>query len=244
MGYEPADPGYYTADQQARIQQDLEAARHEIQRLEQELRGTREIQAIAEQRIENFRQENERLHQELTGVVINGSGGRSAINTVGASAIIGLDLPAEVEQQLADLAGKYQGVEYEKLQRVCRFESELMFLDGGDQLRPEARAALKELAKILNQSKVASFNLQIVGHCGSASVSPELAAQHPTAWHLASHQAIAVEQFLEEQSVAGTRMGTVSYADQQPLVTGNDEASRKRNSRIEIFILPPDPPAE
>lgn len=236
----------FNGDPNARLQQELADAQEEIVRLEKELRGREEIQSLAEQRIENFKSENEKLHQELSAVAISNGGGRglNPITTVAASALIGYEIPAEIRQELSALSKKYQGIEYDSLKRLCRFQSELTFLDGGDRLRPEARAALKELAQILTKSEVANLNLQIVGYTGAGSVSAELAAQHPTPWHLASHQAIAIEQYLEEQGVSPIRMGTVSYADKQPLVDGDDEATRRKNARVEIYILPPDPPAE
>jgi flagellar motor protein MotB len=67
---------------------------------------------------------------------------------------------------------------------------------------------------------------------------------HPTDWHLAAHQAIAVEQCLEENRVAAARLGIVSYASNQPLVQGASAEARRVNARIEIFLLPPDPSSE
>jgi hypothetical protein len=95
----------------------------------------------------------------------------------------------------------------------------------------------------MNAPEAKRFNFLIVAHAPpNGAVPKELVPYYPTVWHLTAHQAIAVEQFLEEAGLAPTRVGVVSYAGQQPLVAGNDDASRRTNSRVEIFFTPPDPP--
>ncbi len=109
----------------------------------------------------------------------------------------------------------------------------------GFHLRHGVWAALTTLGANVSSVARRRLNLLIVGHTARPTVGRELAAQHATDWHLAAHQAIAVEQTLEEHNVAPLRVGVVSYASQQPLQDGTSPA----NARVEIFLLPPDPPA-
>ncbi len=59
----------------------------------------------------------------------------------------------------------------------------------------------------------------------------------------AAHQAISCAIYLEERGVKSDRLGITSYGSQQPLpnVVGNDDAARRKNARVEFWILQPDP---
>jgi flagellar motor protein MotB len=148
-------------------------------------------------------------------------------------------------KKLDGYAKSHVGVTFDPVEKVVRFQSDTVFRDGGDRLRGDAQTALRELAAILNTQKAGQLNLLVVGHTGGGAVpDAALLVQHPTDWHLAAHQAIAVEQYLEESGLSPTRVGIISYADQQPLVPPKDDVARQKNARVEVFILPPDPPAE
>src|SRR5690606_28699128 len=110
----------FTPGQQSRLEQELSAARREIDKLEQELQGRAEIQTLAEQRIENFRTENEKLHQELSAIALSNAANRGvtgAITPVAASAYVGFDLPKETANRLTELSKKYKGIEFDLLKR-------------------------------------------------------------------------------------------------------------------------------
>lgn len=223
-------------------------ARAQADQLAQQLASQQQIQSIMEQRVANLRTENDRLHEEMTGVVMRASGDRpttSALMNVSDVNYVGFELPSDLIKKLDQFSKSHVGVTFDPVEKVVRFQSDTVFRDGGDRLRGDAQAALRELASILNSQKAGRLNLLVVGHTGGG-VTPDTAllVQHPTDWHLAAHQAIAVEQYLEESGLSPTRAGIISYADQQPLVPPHDDVARQKNARVEIFILPPDPPAD
>lgn len=229
----------------AQLESENKKARDDEGKLAQQLRGQGEVQQILEQRLENMRRENDRLTEEVAGLVLHAGGDRSAakgmLQAVSGTAPSGFDLPKTVENALTDFANRHPGVAYDRGKRVCRVPSELLFVEGGDQVRSDAQPLLKQLASLLDSEPAAPLNLLIVGHTSAlAPIRQDLLKLHPTDWHLAAHQAIAVQQALEEDGVSPTRVGIISYASHQPLVDGADEVARKKNERVEIFLLPPE----
>ena len=127
---------------------------------------------------------------------------------------------------------------------MLRISSDDLFVKG-DELKPQGKQLLKEFANIANEPEAKKYNFLIVTHSPpGAGVPRDLVTTHPTPWHLTAHQAIAVEQSLEENGLSPTRVGIISYAGQQPLVEEKDPASQKKNARVEIYLTPPDPPAK
>lgn len=228
-------------DELARAQQQINQSQDQVDR---QLAKSREIQDVLEKRIRNLREENDRLNADLTGAVMNVAADRrnavGAIVNASSQRVVGFEVPRNVSDKLTAFASSHPGLAYDPADRAIRFQAATAFLDGGDRLKPDMRSALRDLAGILNSEPARNLNFLIVGHTARATVRRELAPEHPTDWHLAANQAIAVQQLMEEQGLSPTRAGIASYASQQPLVEGDSRA----NARIEIFLLPPDPPAD
>lgn len=238
------------ANQQvAQLENNLRKAREEASNLDKQLAGHKEIRSILEQRLDNLRQENDRLSEEIAGIVLQAGGtkspsARSVMTTVSGSAPAP-EIPASVTNSLKDLANKSGQFTYDPEKKMCRLPSSFLFEGGGDQVRSEAQGVLRQVVTILNADKAASLNVLVVGHTSPLTPIPkEMVAQHPTDWHLASHQAIAVQQFLEENGLSAARAGVISYGSHQPLVDGADDVARRKNERVEIYLTPPDPAGE
>jgi flagellar motor protein MotB len=225
----------------------LDQALADASNLQKQLGGQQDVQSLLQQRVDNLLRENQQLHQELTSVVMNAAGdsesiAASAIENIPSSSPRGdVAVPPSLERSLAALADQHAGVQYDPKERAIRIISAELFL-AGDEIRPAGRRTLTDLATILNSNDARNFNFLVVAHAApGATVPKELVSYHPTVWHLTAHQAIAVEQFLEEAGVAPTRVGIISYAGQQPLTPGKDDASQRANARVEVFLAPPDP---
>jgi flagellar motor protein MotB len=228
----------------------LDQALADASNLQKQLGSQQDIQSLLQQRVDNLLRENQQLHQELTSLVMNAAGdsetfAASAIENIPSSASSSnrpeARVPATLERSLSALEDQHAGVQYDNRERAIRIVSAELFTSG-DEIRPAARRTLTDVASILNSPDARAFNFLVVAHAPpGATVPKELVNYHPTVWHLTAHQAIAVEQFLEEAGVAPTRVGIISYAGQQPLTGGRDDASQRANARVEIYLTPPDP---
>jgi flagellar motor protein MotB len=234
------------ANQQiARLEEDQQRVEYDREQLAQQLGGQQEIQSILRERIDNLKRENDRMQHDLTGVVLNAGGSKafsnSVITTVSGASAARFDLPGELTKSLTDLSRKQKDVAFDPAKRLIRIPNDVLFVDGGDQLRRDAQGILRQVSTQLSSQKASSLNLLIVGHAAPGTTIPrELLAQHPTDWHLAAHQAIAVQQYMEECGVSAARVGIISYGSHQPLVDGADEVAKRKNERLEIYLLPPE----
>lgn len=224
----------------AALKLDADKFEDQLTNYEKQLAASREVEDILEKRVENLKLEGERLHGEVAAAIMTSAPSRVIVasNRVGAGKE-DVDLPPELSQALATVAGRYEGIAFDPVDRALRMQTEIAFVGGGDRLRPEARTALREIADALVQPPSKRLIFQIVGHTwGEQQVTRDLMASHPTDWHLAAHQALAVEECLEARGVNPVRMGVVSYGSQQPLVEGKDDVAHRKNARIEIFFVP------
>lgn len=229
----------------AQTQAELGRSRQQSEAALARLQTGQEVQSILEQRVDNLRRETDRLHAELTTMVFQAADaptGSPGLLPVAGTDWAGPEISKDLLTKFAAVAKARPGTSFLEKDRMFRMRSEVVFLDGSDRIGPEARALFQDLAVLYQQPAVSSFNLLIVGHTSRQSkVLAELMAQHPTDWHLAAHQAIAVQQYLEELGVAASRIGIVSYGSQQPLVSGQDDVAHRDNARIEVYLTPPDP---
>jgi chemotaxis protein MotB len=178
-------------------------------------------------------------------VVLNAGGTKtfsnSIVTKVSGTTAARFDLPGELTKSLTDVSRKQKDVAFDPAKRMIRIPNDYLFVDGGDQLRKDAQSVLRQVSTQLNGQKASNLNLLIVGHAAPGTTIPrELLGQHPTDWHLAAHQAIAVQQYMEECGVSAARVGIISYGSHQPLVDGADDVARRKNERIEIYLLPPE----
>lgn len=150
-------------------------------------------------------------------------------------------LPAETTQRLNDLARRNPGsFEFDLNEGVSKFDNDLLFDSGKDELRPEARELLGQFAGILNSGSARNLKIMIVGHTDDQRIAkPETRAEHPTNWHLSAHRAIAVEQHLQRSGIDAARIGIAGYGEHQPVVQNDSPADRQRNRRVEIYVLSP-----
>ena len=229
--------------QLAEMKRDQVALTQRAAQLENQTRSQGEVHAILEQRVENLRRENDRLAGELASNLLTASGergtpGNAILQTSGVGSGAS-DLPEDLRKKLREFAGTHDDVKFIPDKRMLRFQTHTAFVDSSDRMTSQARAALVELAKIMNSRAAKDWDYSVVGHTFAQSqVSNELTPLHATDWHLAAHQAIAVVRYLEEQGVPPSRFTVMSYGSQQPVDLKDDDVARKNNARLEVFFSP------
>lgn len=142
-------------------------------------------------------------------------------------------LPPELDQALQEFAGKFQHrLWYDRGRGAVSFANDRLFESGSDTVRPDAHAALHELAGIAARALPAQYELVVVGHSDDAPITKEeTLARHPTNWHLSVHRAIAVKDVLVKAGLPAKRLGVMGYGPYRPV---SDD--RSRNRRVEVFF--------
>lgn len=109
----------------------------------------------------------------------------------------------------------------------------LLFDSGRDELKPELRSKLKEIANVVKKRR--GLTMQVEGHSDDVPIhTPRFLSN----WELSAARAIAVIRFfIEECQVPAERLAAAGYADSHPLVPNDSEENREKNRRVEFRFI-------
>jgi chemotaxis protein MotB len=146
-------------------------------------------------------------------------------------------LDAATDAALAQLAASHPDLlSYDSAQGMLRFNSDLTFASGSDEVSPAARETLAALANILKGSSASQYDLIIVGHTDSQRISTNTAQRHPTNMHLSCHRAISVRKELMSLGIAGGKIEAAGWGEERPLVPNAANGNTPANRRVEIYL--------
>ncbi|MHC4221010.1 MAG: OmpA family protein [Planctomycetota bacterium] len=149
-------------------------------------------------------------------------------------------LPAELNTLLEDFAKQEKMVTYDPSRGIVKFESDLLFDAGSDNVAPSAVEAVKALSRILNSSQAKKFDIIIAGHTDDMRIGkPSTLAKHPTNWHLSAHRAISVLNIMADSQIEPSRVSLRGFGEFRPIEP--NQANKKgnpKNRRVEIYIVP------
>jgi chemotaxis protein MotB len=136
--------------------------------------------AVANQRLNNLAQERSKLHEEYKTLLT----GLPAPNN---------PLSGSMNGRFEDLCRRYPQFEFDPVTGVSKFNGDLLFPVGSNQLRPEGLKLLQEFANIMNSGDARQFNILVVGHTDDQPVVTSTTREkHETNWELSAHRATAV----------------------------------------------------
>jgi chemotaxis protein MotB len=107
---------------------------------------------------------------------------------------------------------------------------ELMFERGRAELKPDA---LPMMALVARAVAARPGKVSVIGNTCDLPIST---AEFPSNWELSIIRAVNVVHYLERLGVSPEALFAIGLADQQPIVPNDDEQSRRRNRRVEIYI--------
>jgi chemotaxis protein MotB len=157
----------------------------------------------------------------------------------------------ELEQLKGDLTADL-GAELEsgdiKIQRrgrelVVDVSEKILFDVGKTEVNEHGKTVLEHVAKAL--AKFTKHVIQVGGHTDNTPVtSKDVQEKYPTNWELSTARATNVVRFFQEKGkIPGDRLMAAGFAEYRPVSPNNTEAGRRLNRRIEVVLLPREPPA-
>ena len=150
-------------------------------------------------------------------------------------------LSPEATERFKRLQQKYPQFEFDPHTGVSKFNNDILFASGSSDLRDDGRKLLREFAAIMNDGDARRLNVLIVGHTDDKPISKEnTRSHHPTNWNLSTDRADAVVLELAHDGLKEPRLGAAGYSMFQPVADNKDESSRRKNRRVEVFVLAPD----
>jgi chemotaxis protein MotB len=142
-------------------------------------------------------------------------------------------LAAERVKRFVKEKGLEGQIEVEAQQRgvVLRANDAVFFTVGSADLRPEGDRALEVISSVFGEF---DGDLAVQGHTDSVPMS---SGRFPSNWELSTARATAVMRHLTTRlGIPSKRVHVAGYADTRPLAEGNDEASYRRNRRVEFLF--------
>jgi len=118
------------------------------------------------------------------------------------------------------------------------FESEVLFESSLASLTPEGLASLDPIAMAIADlsrqiPKEIDWVVQINGH---TDIRPIASTQFPSNWELSTARASSVVKHMIARGVPPERLVAAGYGEYQPIESGTDEASLRKNRRIELKL--------
>lgn len=116
-------------------------------------------------------------------------------------------------------------------------QGEVLFASGSDEVRPEAQTLLAEMARALTTLLQAEPDQMVLigGHTDNVPIRN---ARFDSNWELSAARAVSVSRVLISAGLPATRVGATGFAEHHPRASNDDEASRRRNRRIEVLLVP------
>jgi chemotaxis protein MotB len=184
--------------------------------------------AAANQRLDNLNAERTQLQQRYIGLLDRQRGQPSPISS-------------DATERLKRLQQKYPQFEFDPHTGISKFNNDILFGSGSSELQDTGRQLLREFAAIMNDGDAGRLNVLVVGHTDDRPISHDATrSRHPTNWNLSTDRADAVVLELSHDGLKENRLGAAGYSMFQPVAANKDETSRRKNRRVEVFVLAPD----
>jgi chemotaxis protein MotB len=109
-----------------------------------------------------------------------------------------------------------------------------IFDSGSDQIKPEGKLVLDELATSL--LSVGNF-IRVEGHTDNVPISNP---RFPSNWELSTARAtVVVCHLIQTYSLSPSMLSATGYAENRPIASNDTEEGKARNRRVDLVILNP-----
>ncbi len=145
--------------------------------------------------------------------------------------------------RLASLAERYPALRFDPHTGVSKLDTDILFDTGKAELKPGAKEVLAELSRLLKSPEADDLRVLVVGHTDDRQIAKKpVREKYPNNFYLSADRALAVCDALRAQGVANERLAVAGYAGHQPVAPNVSDADRRKNRRVEIFVMAPEVP--
>ncbi len=119
---------------------------------------------------------------------------------------------------------------------VFTIENSILFRSGSAELSAQAKSTLNRVAALIKE-KYSGYDVRVVGHTDNQVISRSKDKWEDN-WDLAGGRAQKVLHYLLDRGIPASTLGFAGYADQRPVASNASEATRQKNRRVEILVIP------
>jgi chemotaxis protein MotB len=120
--------------------------------------------------------------------------------------------------------------------------SQILFDSGKTEVKAEGKKLLASLADVISKSPDRALSIE--GHTDNVQISSRLKDLYPTNWELSTARATSIVHFLQDEvGVTGDRLSATGFGEYRPVADNETVEGRAQNRRIQINLVPYEPPA-
>ena len=120
-------------------------------------------------------------------------------------------------------------------QRHDALEADLLFALGSDVVKESSLESLRAFSEVIKSAAAENFEVLVVGHTDTVSISAQTKAKHPTNWHLSAHRAIAVANVLLATGYPPQSVSIMGCGEFRPAVPDQGRSGTPENRRVDIY---------
>lgn len=118
---------------------------------------------------------------------------------------------------------------------LLRFQDNIIFDSGSDQMKPQALNIISYIAQLLKAEEFQDKFISIEGHTDNVPVS---SPRFPSNWELSVARSSNVVRFLVQQNdIDPERISAAGYSEYHPVSDNSTAEGRAQNRRVDIMIL-------
>jgi len=152
-------------------------------------------------------------------------------------------MPEALARRLVALSDRYPSLHFDPRTGISKLDTDVLFDVGEANLKPEGMNMLDELAEVLASPEASQLRVMVVGHTDDRSVGKkDTREKFPSNWHLSTGRALSVAEHMQRLGIPDERMGIAGFGEHQPVSPNTTADSRRKNRRVEIFVMGPDTP--
>jgi chemotaxis protein MotB len=195
-------------------------------RTEEEMALLEEQFGLDRKQLDNYQAERDELREQCLGLI----GGRSPLSP-------------ETRKRLVEISHQYPSLRFDPQIGVSKLDTDLLFDEGKAELKPGAEEVLGKLVAMLDSPQGQDLKLLVVGHTDDRRIAGKpVRDKYPDNFHLSASRALAVSDTLRRLGLKPERLGVAGFGAHQPVAPNLTQEDRKKNRRVELFIMAPDVP--
>lgn len=197
-----------------------------LEQTEEELALIRDETGLDREQLADFRRTRQQLKGDYQGLLA----GRAPVSP-------------ETRQRLAALSKQCPALRFDPTTGVSKLDTDILFDTGKSELKPGAEEVLAQLARLLKSDEAQDLRILVVGHTDDRQIAKRPARErYPSNFYLSADRALAVCEDLRKRGVPDDRMGVAGFAAHQPVAPNVSDSDRRKNRRVEIFVMAPEVP--
>ena len=197
-----------------------------LERTEEELALLQEELGLDRSQLAGFRRQRDRLHENYVSLL----GGRVPVGP-------------ETRARLAEISRRWPALQFDPATGISKLDTDILFDTGKAELKPGAEELLGELAGVLGAPEARDLKILVAGHTDDRQIARKPARdKYRSNFDLSADRALAVCERLRAIGLGEERIAMAGFGSHQPLAPNVSDADRRKNRRVEIFVMAPEVP--